>query len=41
MNEWQVGIMVENEAAAEWERQNASDPFEDKMKNAAGILKQS
>lgn len=30
-----VGIMVENEAALEWELQNAADPCEEALKKAA------
>lgn len=39
MTDWQVGLMVEQEAAKEWERLNADDPFEDALKNAAVELK--
>ena len=35
MTGWQVQAMWEADAAAEWERLNAPDPFEDQMKKAA------
>ena len=35
MTGWHVQAMWEADAAAEWERLNAPDPFEDQMKKSA------
>ena len=35
MNNWQIGLMAEQEAAKEWERQNADDPLKEELQNAA------
>lgn len=41
MKAWQIDAMWEAEAAAEWERLNAPDPYEQEMKDAAIDMKLS
>ena len=41
MTGWQVQAMWEADAAAEWERLNAPDPFEDQMKKSAVEIREA
>ena len=41
MTDWQLQEMWENDAAAEWERITAPDPFAKQMKNASVGMKDS